>query len=846
MSLRLRFGPTEEVSELTPTPLKRGRGRPKKDTSPVALDLEIPEPKLYHGDCFEIMAGLPEGSVDLVLNDPPYGCTANDWDTTGYSLEKCWEHYERLLKPNGIVVLFACSDATEDPFLLKVMASRPQGWKLYTLVYEKYQHSNPFLAQYRPLRYHEDIIVFYRGSHHFEPQMWLKKQTTNKNIGLNGDKMMMPRSILPVFPMEKHKIHPTQKPVKTMEWLVQSYCPLGGTILDNTMGSGSTGVACVNTNRAFIGIELDDGYFSKAKDRIILAMRKQLHEELDVTPEKKVRAEDVELPKLQAQFSPVALMKFYNDLQLNLMEYDQVCAVIVSYLNQYFAIIQGKELSYMEWSFMNSGLQIRSPCSPFAEEILGTDEHRCDFVERTHAEQKRKLMKCRMANEEGKLIDMFDMWSRHIDAKEYQNTVFDPTQQQCDDESSLNTFTCSKVLKELRLSRNGVSFTGFERSKVMPILDHIFNLAGGDVLCFEYFLDWLAFPLQTGQKTNVALLVKGQPGCGKGVLFENIMRGLIYGDHLSVQLSGGKQLNQKFNAHWKNKVLVIIDEPNKLNRDQRDNLKNMITSDVTVVHQKYVSEQFEQDYTNYVFTCNHVPAEFLDADDRRFFIVQHNGKHVQDKEYFADLLRIMSPPSAGYVDFYKFLMLRDIKVFKKGEAPPQTHIKDRLACESVDPIFRYLRFLCEESGETFPERLPFMTFLTNAITWVKNEHLKASWLKSGQLELKKVILEFFPDFVLDKATNMGVGHKVARCIYFPPRDELIQMLIDKHLYIKSDELEDEIKTEDMILDDAQEIVDSRSLLEIDVLQDELRMAEEELERMNTIEGERGEDRFDYE
>jgi hypothetical protein len=124
--------------------------------------------------------------------------------------------------------------------------------------------------------------------------------------------------------------------------------------------------------------------------------------------------------------------------------------------------------------------------------------------------------------------------------------------------------------------------------------------------------------------------------------------------------------------------------------------------------------------------------------------------------------------------------------------------------------------------------------------------LKASWLKSGQLELKKIILEFFPDFVLDKATNMGVGQKVARCIYFPPKDELIQMLIDKHLYINSDELEDEIKTEDMLIDGEEEIVDSRSLLEIDVLQHELKMAEEELERMNAMGGEHYEDRFDHE
>merc|ERR1719498_1283549 len=107
------------------------------------------------------MNELEPGSVDCVINDPPYGCTANDWDRELH-LEKMWECYLRVLKPTGTVILFCCSDTTDDPLLPRLMMSRPKGWKFYTLVFQKANHSNPMLKDVRPLRIHEDIIVFYR------------------------------------------------------------------------------------------------------------------------------------------------------------------------------------------------------------------------------------------------------------------------------------------------------------------------------------------------------------------------------------------------------------------------------------------------------------------------------------------------------------------------------------------------------------------------------------------------------------------------------------------------------------------------------------------------------------
>ena len=838
----LRQSPTHKSKmSIEPEELKLKPGRPKKDDAPqpVALDLEIAEPKLYHGDCFEVMKNLADGSVDLVLNDPPYGCTTNEWDSSGYSLEKCWEHYERLLKPDGIVVLFACSDATGDPFLEKVLRSRPKGWKYYTLVFEKYNHSSPTLAMYRPLRWHEDIVVFYRGSHFYDPQKWIQKGNKNKNIGLTGEKEREPKSILPVYPMEKQKIHTTQKPVKTMEWLVKTYCPIGGVVLDNTMGSGSTGVACVNTYRAFIGIEMDDEYFPKCHRRIIMAMRKQLHEELEVEPEKTITADEVPLPvdimtgKQFPEFDAKEFIKFYEGLKLDCMEYKEVCEVVVRYLNQYFAVINGKDLAYVEWKWHIRN-QVES-WSPFTRTVLGENDHRYDYVVRNSTEMKRRLMKCRMLNEEGKKMDVFDMWCRHVSTKEYTDMVFDPTED-VDPETTLNTFVGLKVQNELRQEEE-VSLQNYDGEVIQPILDHLKALAGDDEVCYEYLLDWLAFPLQSGEKTNVALLIRGKPGCGKGIIFEKLMCHLIYGQKLAVQLGGGKQIGNKFNAHWKNKMLVVIDEPNKLNRDQRDNLKNMITSDVTVIEDKGVSAKFETDYTSYAFTCNHVPPEFLDHDDRRFFILQHNGKHVQDKEYFEKLI---STIDQHYVEFYKFLMVRDIETYCKGDAPPKTFIKERLMLESVDPIFRYMRYLAEETD--FPLRVKFLDFYKNAVKWCKEQQMPVTWAKQGQLALKKVIHEKISEQDLETSKSAqgfpGCEGKSQRCIIFPPKDEFIQLLIDNQVYTRAEELEAEIKEEQDIM--MEDLPDYDELL--------CQEQERELERMKQdLEGmELGQDRFDNE
>ena len=246
--------------------------------------------QLIKGDCLEEMKGIADGSVDMVLCDLPYGTTQNKWDLV-IPLEPLWKEYWRLLKPNGIVVLTA-----QTMFTASLMVSSPNEHR-YNLIWEKTKAGGFLNARRMPLQSHEDIVVFYKSLPTYNPQMepgkpYTKKAASNgdgKNYGkferqgktaVNIGKRF-PRSILKI-PNDNHgSVHPTQKPVALMEYLIRTYTNKGETVLDNTMGSGTTGVACVNTGRNFIGIERDEKYFEIAKERIEKAKMDKL-EELDI------------------------------------------------------------------------------------------------------------------------------------------------------------------------------------------------------------------------------------------------------------------------------------------------------------------------------------------------------------------------------------------------------------------------------------------------------------------------------------------------------------------------------------------------------------------------------------
>ena len=229
---------------------------------------------IQQGDCLELMQQIPNKSIDMILCDLPYGTTKNKWDNI-IPLDALWEGYLRIIKDNGAIVLFA-----DGIFTATLMMSNPKLWR-YNLVWDKQRGCDFLNANIKPLKSHEDICVFYKHKPTYNKQYWystpyklIKNGSLSNNYGERGvaytesaDGRRNPLSILS-FPRDGKKIHPTQKPVALLEYLIKTYTNEGDTVLDNCMGSGSTGVACINTNRNFIGMELDEKYFEIAKERL--------------------------------------------------------------------------------------------------------------------------------------------------------------------------------------------------------------------------------------------------------------------------------------------------------------------------------------------------------------------------------------------------------------------------------------------------------------------------------------------------------------------------------------------------------------------------------------------------
>ena len=238
---------------------------------------------LYQGDCLEVMKIIPSKSIDMILCDLPYEVTRNKWDII-IPFKPLWEQYNRVIKDNGAIVLFG-----QGMFTAKLMLSQEKIWR-YNLIWEKDRPSGFLNAKRMPLRNHEDILVFYKKTPTYNPQFWngnplhsmgtkyKEGKLANNNYGKfksyknpsaerEGDTKKYPRSILK-FKRPHPPIFPTQKPVDLCEWLIKTYTNEGEIVLDNCMGSGSTGVACLNVGRKFIGIELDEKIFDIANKRL--------------------------------------------------------------------------------------------------------------------------------------------------------------------------------------------------------------------------------------------------------------------------------------------------------------------------------------------------------------------------------------------------------------------------------------------------------------------------------------------------------------------------------------------------------------------------------------------------
>jgi DNA modification methylase len=231
--------------------------------------------KLYNGDCLEVMKELPNNSIDFILTDPPYGTTACKWDFV-IPYEPMWSELKRIRKDNTAIALFGT-----EPFSSHLRLSNLDEYK-YDWIWNKKIPSGMSYAKYQPMRLTENISIFYiKGN--YNPQMikrdkpiksggtQIKSEVAPHNLDKNFKKTYThknPTNILNYQKIRQGSLHPTQKPTDLLEYLIKTYTSENETVLDFTMGSGSTGVACVNTNRDFIGIELDQEYYKIAKERI--------------------------------------------------------------------------------------------------------------------------------------------------------------------------------------------------------------------------------------------------------------------------------------------------------------------------------------------------------------------------------------------------------------------------------------------------------------------------------------------------------------------------------------------------------------------------------------------------
>lgn len=238
---------------------------------------------LMHGDCLELMKSIPDGSVDMVLTDPPYGTTACKWDSV-IPFEPMWAQVRRVLKSNGAAVFTA-----SQPFTSALVMSNVKMFK-YDWTWRKPKGTGHLNAKKMPMKDKEDVVVFYASTCTYNPQFTSGTPYKNKagdpskstsmtdsygvytNFRNDNEGKRYPKQVLDFPVVERGTVHPTQKPVALMEYLIRTYTNERETVLDFTMGSGTTGVAAKNLGRSFIGIELDETYFNIAKERIDAAL----------------------------------------------------------------------------------------------------------------------------------------------------------------------------------------------------------------------------------------------------------------------------------------------------------------------------------------------------------------------------------------------------------------------------------------------------------------------------------------------------------------------------------------------------------------------------------------------
>ena len=232
---------------------------------------------LLHGDCLELMKDIPDGSIDMILCDLPYGTTACKWDTA-IPFEPLWEQYRRVIKPNGAIALFG-----SEPFTSMLIVSNIEQFK-YNWIWQKNKTTGFLNAKKQPLNDNETVSIFYKKQCTYNPQMTVAEKvykrgivTRNKSDCYGSERSFRHEDTGKRYPKRiqyfnnnftREQLHPTQKPVALFEYLIKTYTNPGELVLDNCMGSGTTAIACMNTGRDFLGFEMDKGYYDIACKRI--------------------------------------------------------------------------------------------------------------------------------------------------------------------------------------------------------------------------------------------------------------------------------------------------------------------------------------------------------------------------------------------------------------------------------------------------------------------------------------------------------------------------------------------------------------------------------------------------
>ena len=421
----------------------------------------------------------------------------------------------------------------------------------------------------------------------------------------------------------------------------------------------------------------------------------------------------------------------------------------------------------------------------------------------------KKFFKKYTLNRGDKDKTIFDIWGADRRRHRYNDVVFDPTQK--NDTKVFNFFNGLRAECECR--QRGL--TAYDPSKFDKIMDLILNLCGNDAHAREWFLDVIAWSIQYKSKPGVSIVIESPQGCGKGMIFNDLLGKRIYGDSAYAPCPGGTDLFSNFNAPYDNKLFIYVDEFQDLSKHHQGFLKYKITEDSTRITRKYMDSVIKKDYVFYAFTGNKIPDNMVDADDRRYLMLK--ASNDKDKEFFTQVAYQIAGThdyrpdddniGEGALHFYLFLMQRDIVHFKYGQRPPMTSFKRKVTEMNVDPVFRYIQHLVE--NDDLPNKTQrHAEFYKSCLAWCREEGIRPAWKDcltmmraiECKLTLKRRCGEDTPVVTNEKVKlkiddprydqSQPTRNTVREGIKFPSAEDLKRIMRKNHVWCLRDEDED--------------------------------------------------------